>query len=89
MYAYPSLDEPDRLTTAEQMEVAPNLRHLYQHLLQNHLIEEIRRFNRDYLAMYAGDVLAKIQAGDTTWERLVPTQVADVIKAKKLFGCRG
>lgn len=89
MYAYPSLDETDRLTTAEQMEVAPNLRHLYQHLLQNHLIEEIRRFNRDYLAMYAGDVLAKIQAGDATWERLVPPQVADVIKAKKLFGCQG
>jgi hypothetical protein len=30
--------------------------------------------------------LARIERGDPSWERLVPPAVADIIKAKKLFG---
>jgi hypothetical protein len=31
-------------------------------------------------------VLAKIKAGDASWEKLVPPPIAQVIKAKRLFG---
>jgi hypothetical protein len=31
-------------------------------------------------------VLAKIQAGDPSWETMVPAEVAALIKERKLFG---
>jgi hypothetical protein len=68
--------------------VAPNLRHLYSHLVENRFIEDIRDYNRDCLSVYSGDVLEKIKAGDATWEKHVPPPIAYVIKDKKLFGCR-
>jgi hypothetical protein len=34
-------------------------------------------------------VLAAIQSGDPSWEKLVPPQVAAVIKQKGLFGYNG
>ena len=70
------------------MEVAPNLRHLYAHLVENHFIEDIRNFNAEYLAITTTGVIEKLQAGDAIWESQVPGPVAEVIKAKKLFGGR-
>jgi hypothetical protein len=87
LYVYPSLDKKTgALTTAENMEVAPHLRHLYAHLLENKFIENIARYNRDVLAIYSGEVLAKIHAGDESLARLIPPPIFEVIKAKKLFG---
>ena len=39
-----------------------------------------------YLSIRTPDVLARIERGDPSWERLVPPAVADIIKARKLFG---
>jgi hypothetical protein len=89
LYAYPSLDRGGQLTTVENMEVAPNLRHLYAHLRDNRLVENIGGYNPDCLATYSGDVIAQIQSGDSGWEKHVPPQVAEVIKAKRLFGFKG
>jgi hypothetical protein len=36
-----------------------------------------------------GEVLAAIQSGDPSWEKLVPPQAAEVIKQKGLFGYNG
>ncbi len=89
LYVYPSLDRSGKLTTVDNLEVAPHLRHLYAHLVENRLVEDIRGYNPDYLPIYSGDVLKKIQSGDASWEKLVPPPVAEVIKAKQLFGWRG
>jgi hypothetical protein len=88
LYIYPSLDANGRVVTVENMEVAPHLRHLFKHLVENGLIESIRDFNPDYLPVYSGEVLKQIQAGDALWETQVPGPIADVIKAKRLFGWR-
>jgi hypothetical protein len=87
MYVYPSLD-PDTgaLATVDNLEVAPHLRHLYAHIVDNKFVEDIRSFNRDCLSIYSGDVLKKIQSGDASWEKMVPPPIAGVIKQKKLFG---
>jgi hypothetical protein len=87
MYVYPSLD-PDTgaLTTVDNLEVAPHLRHLYAHVVDNKFVEDIRSFNHDCLSIYSGDVLKKIQSGDASWEKMVPPPIAGVIKQKKLFG---
>ena len=42
--------------------------------------------NEAHLSIRTPDVLARIEKGDPSWERLVPPAVADIIKAKKLFG---
>ena len=89
LYVYPALDRKNRrVITFENLEVPPNLRHLYAHLVENGCIAGIRDFNPDYLAIYPRDVLNQIQAGDASWEGLVPPPIVEVIKAKRLFGFR-
>ncbi len=86
LYIYPWLNrETGQIVTLESLEVAPNLRHLYAHLVENHFVEDIRNFNAGYLAVSSAGVIEKLQAGDAAWEGEVPAPVAAVIKAKKLF----
>lgn len=87
LYVYPSLDrQTGKLITVENFEVAPHLRHLYAHLVENHLVQDIRQYHRECLSIYASDVLEKIKAGDAAWEKSVPPPIVQVIKEKKLFG---
>src|SRR3984957_7035059 len=87
LYVYPSLDKKTgKLITVETMEVAPHLRHLYAHLVENKFIENIANYNPDALKIYSSDVLAKIQAGDESLSQIIPAPIFEVIKAKKLFG---
>ena len=87
LYVYPSLDKKTgKLTTVENLEVAPNLRHLYAHLVENKFIEGIASYNADALKIYSGEVLAKIHSGDEALSKLIPPQIFEIIKAKKLFG---
>jgi hypothetical protein len=87
VYVYPSLDrKTGKLTTVENLEVAPHLRHLYAHLVENRFVENIQNYNPDYLKIYSSDVLAKMKAGDVSWEKLVPPPIAQVIRTKRLFG---
>jgi hypothetical protein len=89
LYVYPSLDAGGKVTTVENMDVAPHLRHLYAHLVENRFVENILNYNPSCLPVYSSAALQKIQANDPTWESMVPKPIADVIKAKKLFGWRG
>ena len=89
LYVYPALDrDTGTITTAESLQVAPHLRHLYAHLLENHCVESIRDFKPDLLTIYPKDVLDKIQGGDPAWEKLVPPPIVEAIKRKRLFGYR-
>jgi len=89
LYAYPSLSRDSQLTTGDKVKVAPNLQHLYVHLIENGLIENIRGYNFDCLSSYATDILQQIQSGDPAWEKGVPAEIAAVIKSKGLFGYKG
>jgi hypothetical protein len=89
LFVYPLEDEKTgALITAGQLEVAPNLRHLYQYLIENGFIQEITDYHREYLKIFPPDVLAKMRAGDPTWERMVPPEVSRMIKARGFFGYR-
>ena len=70
----------------QNLEVAPHLRHLYQHLVDNQFIVDITSFNTAALKIYSGEVLAKIHSGDESVANLIPPAIVEVIKAKKLFG---
>lgn len=76
----------DVLVTARNLQVSPNLRNLYAHLMENHYIDCIVGFNPEFLDIMSRDVLNKIQSGDASWETLVPQSVTEAIKSKGLFG---
>jgi hypothetical protein len=87
LYVYPMMDDKTgEIITATKLEVAPNLRSLYQYLIDNKYIEEITHFHAKYLRIYPPDALAKLQSGDPTWERMVPPEVVRVIKDRQFFG---
>jgi len=89
LYVYPMMDETTgRVVTATQLKVAPNLRSLFQYLIDNQYIEEITDYNPEYLTIYPPDALAKLQAGDEGWEQMVPPEVAQMIKEREFFGYR-
>ncbi len=87
LYVYPSRDKKTgQITTVENLEVAPHLRHLYAHLVENRFVESIPNYKPEYLGIYSSLVLDKIHAGDDTLEQLVPPPIFQVIKQKRLFG---
>jgi hypothetical protein len=89
LYVYPMIDEKTgEIKTASQVEVAPNLRSLYQYLIDNRHIEEITDYQKDFLRIYPPAVLAKLKAGDESWEKMVPPEVVQIIKEREFFGYR-
>ncbi|MEO7723912.1 MAG: TonB-dependent receptor [Chthoniobacterales bacterium] len=89
LFVYPMEDEKTgELLTANQLQVAPNLHHLYQYLIENGFIQEITQFHREYLKIFPPEVLAKMRTGDPAWEGMVPPEVSEMIKARGFFGYR-
>ena len=87
MYAYPLLDQTNgSLVTAGNLRVAPHLRHLYAYLVENRLIESIRDYDEKCLSIFSRDVFKRLRAGDPLWETMVPPEVAQIVKRRKLFG---
>jgi hypothetical protein len=89
LYIYPLLDGASgALTTVENLEIAPGLRKLYEYLVDRGCIEQLDNFKADYLGVFSRDILKKIAARDASWEGMVPSGVADVIKRNGFFGYR-
>ena len=87
LYVYPTIDAASgQLLTAENPAIRPELKHLYEYLWDNQYICTIRDYDAAQLRVSPGEVLAKLQAGDPSWEQLVPREAAEVIKQKGLFG---
>jgi hypothetical protein len=89
LYVYPMIDEKtDKIITAKQAHIAPNLQSLFRYLIENGYIEEITDYRKDYLRIHAPTALAKLQSGDESWEEMVPPEVAAIIKQREFFGYR-
>lgn len=88
IYAYPLLDQTSgSLITAGNLRVAPHLRHLYNYLLENRLIESVRDYDQRCLTVFSREVLKRLRSGnDNSWETMVPPAVADLIKQRRLLG---
>jgi hypothetical protein len=90
LYVYPSLNfATGQVVTAENFQVAPHLKHVYAHFTENGYIQGLPSSHTEFLRIRSRDVLDKIEAGDPSWERLVPPVIVEVIKREKLFGWRG
>jgi len=89
LYVYPMIDQATgKIVTATQIKVAPNLRSLFQYLIDNQYVQEITDYYSDYLRIQPPDVLAKLQSGDSRWEQMVPPEVTHMIKKREFFGYR-
>lgn len=86
LYVYPVRDEvTGALTTVENLRVAPHLRHLYGHLVENGRMLPIRNVNQNDLHILPRDALAKIQRRDPSWEVMVPEAAISLIRDRDLF----
>jgi len=89
LYVYPLLEpKTGALISAANLRVAPNLRHLHAYLVENRYIESLRDYDEKALPIFSRDVLQKLRAGDTGWEKMVPPEVAQMIRERSLFGCK-
>ena len=89
LYVYPMIDETTGKTvSATQVNVAANLRLLFRYLIDNQYVQEITDYRPEYLRIQPPDVLAKLQSGDNSWERMVPPEVVHIIKKREFFGYR-
>src|SRR3954464_10011070 len=80
LFVYPTIDEASgKIVTATELQVAANLRSLYQYLIDNRFIEEIAHFHPEYLRIHPPEALVKLQSGDPGWEQMVPPEVVKII----------
>jgi hypothetical protein len=89
LYAYPRLGTDGSVITADNLSVEPKLRHLYSYLRENDFIVPVSDYREDILSIKSPEVLARLRAGDPTWEQCVPPAVASIIRERRLLGCRG
>jgi hypothetical protein len=89
LYIYPWKNSAGEIVTAETFRVPAHLRHLYDYLRENAFVEDIHAPAHTDLSVMPHEVLAKMQAGDSGWEELVPDEVVALIKERKLFGYGG
>jgi hypothetical protein len=89
LFIYPHMDvKSGTLDTIETMHVPEPLQHLHAHLVGRRSIVQLNDFNQKYLSIYSPDVLSKIGSGSNEWESMVPVEVAQAIKSRRLFGYR-
>ena len=86
LYVCPALDAQTHApVNVHSIQVAPHLQHLYAYILENGFVKALDTVKVEYLSIYSHEVLDKIRRGDTDWETMVPTQVAEIIKARRFF----
>ncbi len=89
MYVYPTRDEASgQIHSVESAPLPPPWHHLRDLLFEIGRIEPIRRYDERYLSIRTPDVRARIEAGDDSWDAMVPAVVAETVRANSLFGYR-
>ncbi len=87
LYVYPYLDPAtQKLSTVENLEIAPELSKLYGHLVDRGCIQQLADYDPACLKIFSRDVLDRIKDGDPSWEQMVPAEIADTIKRRGFFG---
>lgn len=89
LYVYP-LREPvtGLLKTVQNLEIPITQRNLFQHLVERGRIKQLDNFDESALHIFSRDVLKRIKEKDDSWENMVPSEVANMVKGRQLFGYR-
>jgi hypothetical protein len=87
IYCYPLENHATgELMTCNNLVFAQDLQKLYGYLMDRGGINALDNYDPSCLKVFSRDVLDRIKKGDSTWEQMVPPQVAEVIKSKNYFG---
>jgi hypothetical protein len=85
LFVYPMLKGDDTVSV-DNVSVSPELQPLYDYLAGRGSFVDLDNYTPDYLRILSRDVLRRIAAGDTSWEKMVPAEVAELIKKRSFFG---
>jgi hypothetical protein len=89
IYVYPLKDNATgAVQTAENVAISGHLRSLYQYLMEQGRIKQLDNFDESVLHIFSRDVLKRIKDNDSSWETMVPPEIADVIRRRHFFGYR-
>jgi len=89
LFIYPSKDpHTGEIITLSTVKVPANVRQLLGYLVENGFVVALKQYDPDHLDIFPHDVLAKIMAGVSDWEKLVPPEVAAIIHERGYFGYR-
>jgi hypothetical protein len=87
LYVYPVQPSPeDKLKTVNDIRVRPELQPLYDYLAGRGSFVHLDNYRPEFLPIFSRDVLRRIAADDESWERMVPAEVAELIKRRRFFG---
>lgn len=86
IYVYPAREEKEgSMLNAANLPVPAGIKFLYQHLLDSKQIEAITDYNEDLLHIFPWKVLKMIKEGTEGWEKMIPSELVELIKEKGLF----
>jgi len=85
LFVYPSYGADATLHTCQNFHIAPQLKALFDYLLQNNKIEDLKGADTSILHITSDQVISMIKAGNEGWEKMVPDTVADYIIDNCLF----
>lgn len=96
-YVYPTLStisiegrEPaGELLTSQNIELPEKLKPLFEYLMINRKIIDIKNVKKESLYISSPFVLKMIKENTPGWEIMVPNYIEEVIKDKRLFGYAG
>jgi len=88
IYVYPMRDEAGVIRTSDNVDVPGEIRGLYRHLVERGKIKQLESFDEGVLHIFSREVLQRIKSGDSTWEEMVPVEIAEIIKRRRFFGCQ-
>ncbi|MCZ6745255.1 MAG: hypothetical protein O7D31_11360 [Alphaproteobacteria bacterium] len=69
----------------ENFELPAHLKSLFDYLIANNKLEDIKTADRRLLHIVSDNVLNMIQNGEPGWEDMVPKKVSQAIKDERLF----
>ncbi len=85
LFVYPMLRD-GKVVTVDTVEVAEELRPLYEYLSRRGSFVGLDNYKPDYLPILSRDVLKRIPSSDASWETMVPVEVSELIKKRGFFG---
>ncbi len=86
VFLYPMEDEEGVIINSQNLKVHPRMKELYKFFAYNGKVIDIENVDSGNLKIFSRDVLKRISKGETGWEHMLPTGIAELIKEHHLFG---
>jgi hypothetical protein len=85
LFVYPMLRDGE-VVGVDTVQVSAELQPLYDYLHGRGSFVGLRDYEPEYLPILSRDVLRRIPTDDESWDSMVPTEVAEVIRKRGFFG---